>query len=153
MTTRELYNLFAPFGNVISARVMVERDTGRSRGFGFVSFDNYQAAELAIRTLDGHTINNKRLKVSLKKPGQKEFGGNMMGDGGDGSGSIGGGDNGMGGGGDMGGSSSNNSQGGGVPPTGPAPTGAPGGASGGPGSTGGPSSSGDSSAVPAGNGQ
>ncbi len=62
-----MFDLFAPFGNVVSARIMVERDTGRSRGFGFVSFDNSESADAAIRQLDGFTIGGKRLKVSLKK--------------------------------------------------------------------------------------
>jgi CUG-BP- and ETR3-like factor len=37
MTNRDVYSMFAPFGNVLSARIMVERDTGRSRGFGCVT--------------------------------------------------------------------------------------------------------------------
>lgn len=53
MTNRNLHDLFAPYGNVISARIMVERETGRSRGFGFVSFDNPREAEAAVRAMDG----------------------------------------------------------------------------------------------------
>jgi CUG-BP- and ETR3-like factor len=53
MTNKDLFDLFSPYGPVISARIMVERDSGRSRGFGFISFDNRQSAEAAIRALDG----------------------------------------------------------------------------------------------------
>lgn len=70
MSTRDLFNLFAPYGNVLSARIMVERDTGRSRGFGFVSFDDPVAASKAVDAVDGCAIHNKRLKVSLKQEGE-----------------------------------------------------------------------------------
>eukprot|EP01138_Halocafeteria_seosinensis_P004966 gb/GECG01005078.1/.p1 GENE.gb/GECG01005078.1/~~gb/GECG01005078.1/.p1 ORF type:complete len:296 (+),score=25.81 gb/GECG01005078.1/:1-888(+) len=67
MTNRDLYNYFSAYGNVISARIMVERETGRSRGFGFVSFDNREAAENAISGMDGFQIGRKRLKVKHKE--------------------------------------------------------------------------------------
>lgn len=66
-TNQELYSLFSPFGNVISARIMVEKETGRSRGFGFVSYDNNSSAEAAIKEMDGFQIGRKRLKVQHKK--------------------------------------------------------------------------------------
>lgn len=77
LTTRTLYDMFSPYGNVVSTRIMVERDTGRSRGFGFVSFDNPEAADAAIRALDGCQVQNKRLKVSHKKEGMLEDGKEM----------------------------------------------------------------------------
>ena len=67
MTNRDLFNFFAPFGNVISARIMVDRDTGRSRGFGFVSYDNPDDAAKAIANMDGAQVGKKRLKVAHKK--------------------------------------------------------------------------------------
>lgn len=67
MTNRDLYNYFTAYGNVISARIMVEKETGRSRGFGFVSYDNSASAEAAIQRMNGFQIGRKRLKVQHKK--------------------------------------------------------------------------------------
>lgn len=68
----DIYTLFSPFGNVVSARIMVDRATGRSRGFAFVSYDNAASAQMAIQALDGFTVGRKRLKVALKleEPGR-----------------------------------------------------------------------------------
>lgn len=67
MTNQDLFNYFATFGNVISARIMVEKETGRSRGFGFVSYDNAPSAEAAIKGMNGFQVGRKRLKVQHKK--------------------------------------------------------------------------------------
>ena len=67
MTNQDLYNYFATFGNVISARIMVEKETGRSRGFGFVSYDNPASADAAIKGMNGFQVGRKRLKVQHKK--------------------------------------------------------------------------------------
>jgi RNA recognition motif-containing protein len=56
LTNMDLYNLFTPFGAVISARIMVENETGRSRGFGFVSFDHPSGAHAAIRSMNGFQV-------------------------------------------------------------------------------------------------
>jgi len=66
-TNIDMYNLFAPFGQLISVRIMVEKDTGRSRGFGFVSYDNADSAAVAIKELNGMVVANKRLKVQHKQ--------------------------------------------------------------------------------------
>lgn len=63
----DMYQLFCHYGNLLSVRIMVEKDTGRSRGFGFVSYDNPDAAALAIKELSGFAIGNKRLKVQHKQ--------------------------------------------------------------------------------------
>jgi len=66
-TNLDMYNLFCHYGNLLSVRIMVEKDTGRSRGFGFVSYDSPGAAAMAIKELNGFVIGNKRLKVQHKQ--------------------------------------------------------------------------------------
>ncbi|CAM9187799.1 unnamed protein product [Choristocarpus tenellus] len=72
MTNDALFRLFSKFGNVISARIMVEKATGRSRGFGFVSYDNRDSAEKAIAQMNGYQIEHKRLKVQHKKEKERD---------------------------------------------------------------------------------
>jgi CUG-BP- and ETR3-like factor len=72
-TNVDMYNLFCPYGNLLSVRIMVEKDTGRSRGFGFVSYDNPESAALAIKELNGYAIGNKRLKVQHKQIRQRDL--------------------------------------------------------------------------------
>lgn len=66
-TNLDMYQLFCPYGNLLSVRIMVEKDSGRSRGFGFVSYDAPASAALAIKDLNGFAIGNKRLKVQHKQ--------------------------------------------------------------------------------------
>ncbi|CAG9311537.1 unnamed protein product [Blepharisma stoltei] len=66
-TETELVAHFAPFGKVTSARIMTEKDSGRSRGFGFLTYDNPTSATNAVRALNGYQVLGKRLKVQLKK--------------------------------------------------------------------------------------
>lgn len=66
MTNLELFQRFSMFGRVISARIMVDKEDGRSRGFGFVSYDNPTSADEAIRGMHGLQIGRKKLKVQYK---------------------------------------------------------------------------------------
>lgn len=71
-TNLDMWHLFCHYGNLLSVRIMVEKDTGRSRGFGFVSYDSPDAAAVAIKELNGFVIGNKRLKVQHKQIRQGE---------------------------------------------------------------------------------
>lgn len=62
-TSAELQNAFATCGDVVDAQVIKNRDTGRSRGFGFVTYDDADAATRAIEELDGSTLDGRTIKV------------------------------------------------------------------------------------------
>jgi len=81
LTDADLATAFNPFGNVISAKVYVDRYTGESKGFGFVSYDSVISAESAIEQMNGFQIGNKRLKVQHKRV-HNNGGGNRGGGGG-----------------------------------------------------------------------
>ena len=59
-----LHSLFAQYGEVISAQIVTDRDTGRSRGFGFVEFAEQESAEKATRELNGTELDGRNLKVN-----------------------------------------------------------------------------------------
>lgn len=61
-TLREAFN---GFGQVLDSIVMRDRDTGRSRGFGFVTFENKQEAESAINNLNEQELDGRRIKINL----------------------------------------------------------------------------------------
>jgi len=67
LTDADLATAFNPFGNVISAKVYVDKFTGESKGFGFVSYDGILSAEQAIEHMNGFQIGSKRLKVQHKR--------------------------------------------------------------------------------------
>ena len=68
MTDADLESLFAQYGTVESAQIMVDRGTGRSKGFGFVEMETPQEAEAAIRALHEAEVNGRRLTVNLSRP-------------------------------------------------------------------------------------
>lgn len=59
---------FTAFGTVSSAKVMVERDTGRSRGFGFVEMATDEQAQAAIQALNGKYVDGRAINVSVARP-------------------------------------------------------------------------------------
>ena len=64
-TNEELSGLFSPHGNVLSVKIATDRETGRSRGFGFVEMGSEQEAENAIRELDGYQVGGRSLAVRV----------------------------------------------------------------------------------------
>jgi RNA recognition motif-containing protein len=97
-----LEQLFAPHGTVESAEVIADRDTGRSKGFGFVQMSTDAEAQAAIAALNGQQNNGRALTVNEAKPKENRTGGGGGGRGGYGGGG-GGGRGGYGGGGGGGG--------------------------------------------------
>lgn len=64
----ELERLFAEHGQVTKAQVVTDRDTGRSRGFGFVEMSSSDDARKAIDAIDGRDLGGRSLKVNIAKP-------------------------------------------------------------------------------------
>jgi RNA recognition motif-containing protein len=67
--------LFTPFGEVRSAQVVMDRDTGRSKGFGFVELDSKQACDAAISELNGKQVEGRALTVNEARPREDRGGG------------------------------------------------------------------------------
>ena len=64
----DLEQAFGQFGAVTSAKVMMERDTGRSKGFGFVEMANAEVAQAAISGLHGMSVDGRTIVVNLARP-------------------------------------------------------------------------------------
>src|SRR5262245_28159091 len=93
-TSDDLREMFAPFGQVASAQIIIDRETNRSRGFGFVEMANDEEAQRAIAELNGQMFKGRALTVNEAKPreprpprggggGRGGFGGDRGGYGGD----------------------------------------------------------------------
>lgn len=78
-TEQDLEELFGEVGTVESANIITDRDTGRSRGFGFVEMSNQTEGQNAIAELDGRDINGRNLKVNEAKPRDNSGGGGRRG--------------------------------------------------------------------------
>ncbi len=68
VSNEELEDLFGNYGEVSSARIIVDRESKRSRGFGFVEMENDAEARTAIEALDGKEINGRALNVNEARP-------------------------------------------------------------------------------------
>ena len=66
-TSADLQNLFGQYGEVTKAQVITDRDSGRSRGFGFVEMAQADAAQTAISELNGHNLDGRDLTVNMAK--------------------------------------------------------------------------------------
>jgi cold-inducible RNA-binding protein len=71
----DLRQMFEEHGTVVSAQVIMDRETGRSKGFAFVELSNDQEAQAAITALDGKEIGGRVLKVNEARPREERGGG------------------------------------------------------------------------------
>ncbi|MCK6432878.1 MAG: RNA-binding protein [Aquabacterium sp.] len=97
-----LQTAFAPFGTVTSAKVMMDRETGRSKGFGFVEMSSSAEAQAAMNAMNGQSIEGRAVVVNEARPREERpggfgGGGGRGGYGGGGGGGYGGGGGGRGG--------------------------------------------------------
>lgn len=82
VTDSSLQEMFAPFGTVDSAKVIMDRDSGRSKGFGFVEMSSDQEAQAAISKLNGTEVEGRALTVNEARPQEPRSGGGGFGGGG-----------------------------------------------------------------------
>lgn len=74
VTSEQLKELFAPAGSVVEAVVITDRNSGRSKGFGFVEMSNEEEAKKAIETLNGKKVQDREIVVNEARPRQpREF--------------------------------------------------------------------------------
>jgi cold-inducible RNA-binding protein len=86
VTNTDLENMFTPYGAVQSAQVIMDRDTGRSKGFGFVEMSNNSEAQAAIAALNGKEVEGRKLTVNEARPKEDRGGGGGRSGGGGGGG-------------------------------------------------------------------
>ena len=77
-----LRNAFSPHGEISEAIVISDRDSGRSRGFGFVTFDDDESADKAVAALNGTELDGRTIKVDVAQAKQRSNGGGGGGGGG-----------------------------------------------------------------------
>ncbi len=75
VTDSSLQEMFAPFGTVNSAKIIMDRDSGRSKGFGFVEMSTDQEAQAAISKLNGTQIEGRAITVNEARPQEPRTGG------------------------------------------------------------------------------
>ena len=71
MSESELRDAFATFGEVSSVKILMDRETGRSRGFGFVEMPNQGEAETAITQLNGKDLGGRALRINEARPRER----------------------------------------------------------------------------------
>ncbi|MCD6051174.1 MAG: RNA-binding protein [Verrucomicrobia bacterium] len=108
-TQDELQNAFSAYGTVTETNLMTDRETGRPRGFGFITMGSAEEAQAAIEGLNGRDLDGRALTVNVAKPREERTGG---GGGGRSGGGYGGGGGGRSGGGGYGGGRSGGGGGG-----------------------------------------
>ena len=73
--SEDLAEIFKEFGTVVSAQVITDRETGRSRGFGFVTMETADSAKSALDALNNATFNNRKVTVKYKESNGNRQGG------------------------------------------------------------------------------
>jgi RNA recognition motif-containing protein len=81
-TEQELREAFEAYGDVSSVAIIKDKESGRSRGFGFVEMPSREEAEAAIEALDGSDLDGRALKVNQARPREERGGGDRRGRGG-----------------------------------------------------------------------
>lgn len=74
-TEDQLYSLFASYGAVASAKIINDRNTGNSRGFGFVEMADDAQAQSAVAKLNGSSLGSRQIVVNVAKPMENRSGG------------------------------------------------------------------------------
>ena len=74
-TENDLQDTFAAHGTVLEANIMMDRESGRPRGFGFVTMSTAEEAQAAINALNGASLDNRALTVNAAKPREERAGG------------------------------------------------------------------------------
>jgi RNA recognition motif-containing protein len=70
----ELRKAFEPYGSVVDAKVVLDRDTGKSRGFGFITFTSEDQAKKAVSAMDGNSVGGRRITVREAQDGPQRRG-------------------------------------------------------------------------------
>ena len=74
-TENDLQSAFAAHGTVIETNLMMDRETGRPRGFGFITMSSPEEAQKAIEALNGQSVDGRALTVNVAKPREERTGG------------------------------------------------------------------------------
>jgi RNA recognition motif-containing protein len=75
MRDADLEKLFTQYGSVSESKIVMDRDSGRSKGFGFVEMPNDSEGDEAIKQLDGKEIDGRNIKVNVARPKEERPGG------------------------------------------------------------------------------
>jgi cold-inducible RNA-binding protein len=78
-TDQMLQDFFSSAGAVVSAKVIMDRQTGRSRGFGFVEYGTEEEAQKAVQELNGKELDGRQISVNEARPQENRGGGNFHG--------------------------------------------------------------------------
>ena len=73
LNEEDLVDVFSEYGEVSSAKVIMDKFNGRSKGFGFVAMENQDEAKKAIRELDGATFKNRKIMVNEARPRKTNY--------------------------------------------------------------------------------
>ena len=68
LSEEELSEIFSEYGEVVSVKIVKDRETGRAKGFGFVEMANEEEGEKAVQELDGVEVNGRNMKVNKARP-------------------------------------------------------------------------------------